>query len=339
MIRTAECLTPKHPDKICDRIADAILDKCLEQDKNSRCAIEVMGGHGIITITGEITTNAWVDITNTVRAIAGDKYGVQINVAKQSPEISNGVDTGGAGDQGIMVGYACTENAGLIPNEHYLAKDLCKNLYDKFSTDGKTQITINDGLITHVVASFQGVKQSILQSYAERWLQNIDTAKGVKVLCNPAGDWHVGGFDADTGVTGRKLIVDNYGPRVPIGGGSFSGKCGSKTDRSGAYMARYIALDILRQETEKNKKHREVIVKLAYAIGVSKPVQAYAIVREEFEDGIIKERQIDLIDKYDLRPKAIIEKLELQNPIFLETAEWGAFGNIETNFPWEKTEV
>jgi len=310
MIRTAECITPKHPDKICDRISDAILDTCLEQDSNTRAAIETMGGHGIITVTGELTTNAYVDIPSVVKRVYGKDIGVQTNIVKQSNFIAQGVDSGGAGDQGIMVGYACNENEEMIPQELYLARDLCKKIYEVYPFDGKTQITLDDGEIKTIVASFQNAPDYSLEQIIFDWLDN--ETDGIEIHCNPAGDWSQGGFDADAGVTGRKLVVDNYGPRVPIGGGAFSGKDSSKVDRSAAYMARKIAVDFLKQS-----KAKEVYVYLAYAIGYDKPVQATAIV-----DGI--EMIVD--DIYDLSPNGIIKTLELQKPKFEKTAEWGHMG-------------
>tara|TARA_B100001094_G_scaffold258205_1_gene257950 strand:- start:335 stop:1285 length:951 start_codon:yes stop_codon:yes gene_type:complete len=310
MIRTAECITPKHPDKICDRISDAILDACLEQDSNTRAAIETMGGHGIITVTGELTTNAYVDIPSVVKRVYGKDIGVQTNIVKQSNFIAQGVDSGGAGDQGIMVGYACNENEEMIPQELYLARDLCKKIYEVYPFDGKTQITLDDGEIKTIVASFQNAPDYSLEQIIFDWLDN--ETDGIEIHCNPAGDWSQGGFDADAGVTGRKLVVDNYGPRVPIGGGAFSGKDSSKVDRSAAYMARKIAVDFLKQS-----KAKEVYVYLAYAIGYDKPVQATAIV-----DGI--EMIVD--DIYDLSPNGIIKTLELQKPKFEKTAEWGHMG-------------
>jgi len=310
MIRTAECITPKHPDKICDRVSDAILDACLEQDPNTRAAIETMGGHGIITITGELTTNAYVDIPSVVKRVYGKEIGVQTNIVKQSNFIAQGVDTGGAGDQGIMVGYACNENDEYIPHELYLARDLCKSIYSYFPYDGKTQVTTDDGKIKTIVASFQNSTKEKLKEVVDEWLQYH--TDDVEIHINPAGDWDMGGFDADAGVTGRKLVVDNYGPRVPIGGGAFSGKDSSKVDRSAAYMARKIAVDFLKQS-----KAKEVYVYLAYAIGYDKPVQATAIV-----DGI----EIMVNDIYDLSPNGIIKTLELQKPKFEKTAEWGHMG-------------
>lgn len=310
MIRTAECITPKHPDKICDRISDAILDACLEQDSNTRAAIETMGGHGIITVTGELTTNAYVDIPSVVKRVYGKDIGVQTNIVKQSNFIAQGVDSGGAGDQGIMVGYACNENEEMIPQELYLARDLCKKIYEVYPFDGKTQITLDDGEIKTIVASFQNAPDYSLEQIIFDWLDN--ETDGIEIHCNPAGDWSQGGFDADAGVTGRKLVVDNYGPRVPIGGGAFSGKDSSKVDRSAAYMARRIAVDFLKQS-----KAKEVYVYLAYAIGYDKPVQATAIV-----DGI----EIMVNDIYDLSPNGIVKTLELQKPKFEKTAEWGHMG-------------
>jgi len=320
MYKTAESITPKHPDKLCDRISDAILDACLEQDPDSRVAIETMGGHGIITITGELTTKAYVDIRKIVQSITGDKYGVQVNVVKQSSEIANGVDVGGAGDQGIMVGYACDDNEEMIPQELYLARNLCKYIYRQYPQDGKTQITINEkGQITAVVASFCNVSKEQLYTLVSNWLSNKEYIEDNQVHLNPAGDWNIGGFEADAGVTGRKLAVDNYGPQISIGGGAFSGKDPSKVDRSGAYMARKIAVDLLRKNDSK-----EVIVKLAYAIGVSHPVMVTAII-----DGAEKELNSE---DYDLSPDGIIKLLSLKEPQYTETAQWGHFGN---KFEWD----
>ena len=314
MIRTAECITPKHPDKICDRISDAILDKCLSQDPLSRVAVETCGGHGKVFVTGEVTTNAHIgDIENIVNRICEQKMEVTTNIVKQSNFISQGVDTGGAGDQGIMVGYACNENEEYIPQELYLARDLCKRIYKYFPYDGKTQVTLDDGKIKTIVASFQNSTKEQLEQIIVEWLDY--EVEGIEIHCNPAGDWTQGGFDADAGVTGRKLVVDNYGPRVPIGGGAFSGKDSSKVDRSAAYMARRIAVDTLKMNPDAD----ECFVYLAYAIGYDKPVQATAIV-----DGVEVDLSSD--NKYDLSPNGIVSTLKLTEPKFEKTAEWGHMG-------------
>jgi S-adenosylmethionine synthetase len=319
MIRTAECVSPHHPDKICDRISDAVLDACLAQDPHSRVAVETMGGHRKIVLMGEITTNAEVDFEQVVRSVYDDVDVVGVNIIKQSNFISQGVDTGGAGDQGIMVGYACNENLSLIPQELFLARQLCQILYAEFPFDGKTQITLDNGEITAVIASFQNAPAAVLQERIGYWLESLGEdsyTADVEIHANPAGDWEVGGFDADTGLTGRKLVVDNYGPRVPIGGGAFSGKDPSKVDRSAAYMARRIAVDYL-----KTHNANEVRVYLAYAIGHPEPVQATAIV-----DGVSYN-----ITEYDLTPDGIANLLELKTPIYSRTAGWGHFGN---GFAW-----
>lgn len=316
MIRTAEVVTPKHPDKICDRISDAILDECLKQDPDTRAAIETMGGHGIITITGELTTKAFVDVPEVVKQVYGKEIGVQTNIVRQSPEIAQGVDTGGAGDQGIMIGYACNDNEEYVPQEYYLARKLAQHIYEKYPYDGKTQVTI-DGDKLRVVCSFQNAPKEMLEGLVGEFFSKYPKYQIEALHCNPAGDWSLGGFDADAGVTGRKLAVDNYGPRVPIGGGAFSGKDATKVDRSAAYMARRLAVDILESSNAK-----EVFIQLAYAIGYDQPLQATAII-----DGVEKP-----IVGINLSPKGIINFLELKQPIFSETAEWGHMGN---GFSWK----
>lgn len=316
MIRTAEFVSPGHPDKLCDRISDKILDTCLEQDSESRVAIETVGGHGLVHLTGEITTNAELDYESIVKEVSGiDK--VTHNVVKQSNEIARGVDVGGAGDQGIMVGYACDENDEYVPEEYRLARSLCRYIYEKFSYDGKTQITIGKyKKITHIVASFQNVSKEELEQLVVEWLDyKVD---GITIHCNPAGDWSQGGFDADAGLTGRKLVVDNYGPRVPIGGGAYSGKDPSKVDRSAAYMARHIAVKEL-----KKQGLRECWVYLSYAIGEKEPLQTTC------SDG---HANWDISKKYPVYPNEIIDFLDLKKPIYYETSQWGAYGN---GFKWD----
>jgi S-adenosylmethionine synthetase len=319
--RTAESVSPKHPDKICDQISDAILDAHLAQDADARVAIDVAGGHGTVFVTGEVTSRATsVDVEAIVKRLAGNVKVIE-HIAAQSPEIATGVDTGGAGDQGIMVGYATNETVELLPLEVVLARQLNQYIYKKWPYDGKTQVTLKDGDIVSVVASFQHAPKDKLTAAVKRWLRTQKLAElGVLELhINPAGDWVVGGFDADAGLTGRKLIVDNYGPRVPIGGGAFSGKDPSKVDRSAAYMARKIAIDYLKKRTAS-----EVFVHLAYAIGYDQPLEATVTI-----DGKQEE-----VSGYDLSPNGIIEFLELKRPIYEQTAQYGHFGHAGLN--WER---
>ena len=314
-MKTAEIVTPKHPDKICDRISDAILDACLEQDPDTRAAIETMGGHGIITVTGELSTKAYVDIPTIVKNVYGKEIGVQTNIVIQSPEIARGVDTGGAGDQGIMIGYACNDNEDKVPEEYFQARKLAQFIYNEYPYDGKTQVTITDDNKVRVVASFCCTPAEQLEKMVETFFRSTDY-EIESIHCNPAGDWTVGGFAADAGLTGRKLAVDNYGPRVPLGGGAFSGKDATKVDRSAAYMARYIAVKLLEE-----RQANEVLVRLAYAIGYDQPLEATAIIDGDEEEVL----------GYDLSPKGIIEFLDLKKPTFSKTAEWGHMGN---NFKW-----
>ena len=263
MIRTAECVSPMHPDKMCDRISDTLLDLHLEQDPNSRVAIETCGGMGEVYITGEVTSNAVVTKENIVKVVhditTDDTINVIININSQSPEIANGVDTGGAGDQGIMIGYACRDNEEFLPQEYFLSRELNKHVFSKYPYDGKTQVTMN-GNSLRVVCSFQNAPAKELQQLVMEYFEDYPEYFIEALHCNPAGDWNIGGFTADAGVTGRKLAVDNYGPRVPLGGGAFSGKDSTKVDRSAAYMGRRIAVDILEERPEV----QEVMVQLAY---------------------------------------------------------------------------
>ena len=318
--RTAESVSPKHPDNLCDQISDAILDAYLEQDPNARVAAETCGGHGVVFVTGEITsTAADINIEQIVKRIAGDDIEVHTKIVKQSPEIASGVDTGGAGDQGIMIGYATDETPEMLPLEVVLSRQLNQFIYSKYPYDGKTQVTIApDGTIESIVASFQNVSQAELKDLVEQFIKEHNLTGKLELHLNPAGDWHQGGFDADTGLTGRKLIVDNYGPRIAIGGGCYSGKDATKVDRSAAYMARKIAVDYLK------KRHaHEVLVRLAYAIGYAEPLEKTVIIDGEPEE----------IEGYDLTPHGIIEFLDLKRPIYEETARYGHYGH---DFPWDR---
>ncbi len=319
MKKTAEFVSPKHPDKICDFIADSILDAYLEKDLESRAAIEVMGGHGLITINGEVTSKGNPDIEKLVREIVGPDYKIIINIALQSSEIARGVDRGGAGDQGIMKGYATNETPEYLPLEYVLARDLCQKVFAVYPYDGKTQVTVENGKILSVVASFQNTKNDELLELVKKIIE------AEKYAINPAGEWTKGGFDADTGLSGRKLIIDNYGPQISIGGGSFSGKDATKVDRSAAYMARFAAKNLVAGGYGK-----EALVSVAYAIGLAEPLMIEAV-NEKGED------LSDVVKKnFDFRPLAIIERLGLRNPIFCQTATYGHFG--KNNLPWEKVE-
>lgn len=316
--RTAESVSPKHPDKICDQISDAILDAYLVQDPSARVAVDVAGGHGVVFVTGEVTSRATkVDIAGIVRRLSGEVKVIK-HIAAQSHEIASGVDTGGAGDQGIMIGYATNETPELLPLETVLARSLNQFLYAVWPYDGKTQITLNPkGEMVGIVASFQHAPSKKLRQAVDIWLKDYAQVSAPRVHVNPSGDWQIGGFDADAGLTGRKLAVDNYGPRIPVGGGAFSGKDPSKVDRSAAYIARKIAVDYL-----KERKAVEVFVRLAYAIGVAEPLESTVVV-----DGVVEH-----VVGYDLTPNGIISSLNLRRPIYEETARYGHFGH---GFDWE----
>ncbi len=326
IMKTAESVTPSHPDKICDQISDAILDECLKEDPATRAAIEVLGGHGLITICGELTTLAHVNIRNIATKVYADlgykeQIGVTINVVEQSPEIAGGVDAEGAGDQGIMVGYATNETPESLPLELVLARKLTKSMGHR---DGKAQITVEDGKVIQILTSVcehcdindNDLEIAIKNEITPHLHPKVNKIEDIWMR-NPNGRWTIGGFSADTGLTGRKLAVDNYGPNIPLGGGCFSGKDATKVDRGAAYMARRIAVDYL-----KKREAKEVYVHLAYAIGVAEPVMATVSI-----DGLQ-----EVVKGYDLRPKAIIEQLGLQKPLFQETARHGHFGN---GFVWD----
>ena len=270
-----------------------------------------MGGHNLVTINGEVTSKANPNIEMVVKNIVGPDFKIISNIVLQSREIAQGVDTGGAGDQGIMKGYATIETETFLPLEYELARNLCQKIFEVYPYDGKTQVTVSDGAVTTVVASFQNTNNDELLKLVK------EIIKADEYLINPAGEWNQGGFDADTGLSGRKLIVDNYGPEITIGGGSFSGKDYTKVDRSGAYMARKIAVDLLKAHNAK-----EVHTKLAYAIGKPEPVMAVAVI-----DGVESE-----ISGYDLTPRGIYNHLKLDEVKWNDTCTWGHFGR---KFSWE----
>ena len=322
--RTAEFVSPKHPDKMCDILSDYILDLYIAEDPHARVAVEVMGGHGELNICGEVSSVAKINLKKKLLEKIDNSMKLHINFSQQSPEIARGVDDGGAGDQGIMVGYACAENSLFMPTEYVLARDLCQKIYSMFPYDGKTQITVElsydnnhnfvCAIIKHIVVSWQKVSKKELSTAIASWANNLPKkamlSDDYRVSINPAGDWDLGGFDADTGLTGRKIVIDSYGPRVPVGGGAFSGKDPSKVDSSATDMARKIAADYLL------KCHaNEVYVYLAYALGEIKPVDATIII-----DG-----RAEKIRGYDLSPQGIIEQLDLLKPGYEKRAMWGHF--------------
>ncbi len=319
-MKTAEAVSRGHVDKVCDQISDAILDEHLKIDPESRVAVETAGGHGKLFIVGEVTSKARLDYQGIARRVYkeigyNDEIIVEERVVAQSPDISQGVDTGGAGDQGIMIGYACKENEALVPNEIFIAREILNNLPEGFGPDAKSQVTLDDnGEIETIILSAQHQEGSDFTPLKEL----VGKYNPKRFFINPTGSFIIAGFSADSGLTGRKIVQDAYGPRVAVGGGAFSGKDATKVDRSAAYMARKIAVSYLERYGAD-----EALVKIAYSIGIAEPLMAEAVC-----DGkIIK------ITDFDLRPQAIIEFLDLKKPIFYKTAQNGHFGNY---FSWDK---
>lgn len=340
---TVESVTSGHPDKICDQVSDAILDECLSQDPKSRVAIESFGSHGLFVIGGEVTTHAKFDAAKIARKVYKDigykdKLRVITNIIKQSPDIAIGVDGGGAGDQGIMYGFATNETPEYLPKAVALVHKLTKGLENLrregkikwLLPDGKAQVTIQNGKIKTVLVSchhkkgvsLETIRQEITRKLIKKLVPNL---KGINILVNPTGRFEVGGFIADTGLTGRKIMVDTYGGLIPHGGGCFSGKDPTKVDRSGAYMCRFVAKNIVGKGLAKN-----CLVSVAYAIGRADPLMLRAL------DEKGKDLSVYVAKNFDFRPRAIIERLNLQTPIYLATASYGHFGR--PGFPWEKIE-
>ena len=338
---TTESVTSGHPDKVCDQISDAILDACLEQDPRSRVAVETFGSHGTLMIGGEVTTKAHVNYKKIAEKVYRDigyteKLAILEKVAKQSPDIALGVDKEGAGDQGIMYGYATNETKEMLPLgvvlSHALARRLEKLRREKklkwLKPDGKTQVTISKGRVITALTSTQHAKNVSQEEIREALIKHLFTpilgsTKYIEILVNPTGKFEIGGFAADAGLTGRKIQVDTYGGLVPHGGGCFSGKDPSKVDRSAAYMCRFVAKNLVA-----NGYGKKVLVSVAYAIGRAEPVMV-----EVFND---KGRNLTrTVEKhFDFRPRAIIERLNLRRPIYKETAAYGHFG--ADGRPWEE---
>lgn len=367
---TSEAVSEGHPDKVCDQISDAVLDAILAEDKNARVACETFITRGLIIVGGEITTKTWVDVDQIARNVVKNigyndpKYGFNYStcsviniIGKQSPDISQGVDVGGAGDQGFMVGYACDETKEYMPLPLQLSQQILVNLaklrrskaLPYVGPDSKSQVTVEyqDGKplrVETVVLSTQHTedildktgkqiteksKKELIEKAIKPVLKNwVD--KNTKYLINPTGKFVIGGPQSDSGVTGRKIIVDTYGGRCAHGGGAFSGKDPTKVDRSACYMARYIAKNIVAAGLAK-----EVTVHIAYAIGKAEPVGFYL---DTFGTGKISDDELTEIclKVFKMTPKAIIDQFGLRRPIYLKTAAYGHFGR--EGFPWEATD-
>jgi S-adenosylmethionine synthetase len=364
---TSESVTEGHPDKIADQVSDAILDACLEQDPYSRVAAETLTATGLVVIAGEITTKAYVDFQTLVRGVIASigydnaLYGFDSNtcavissINKQSGDIAQGVDTGGAGDQGMMFGYASNETPELMPAPISLAHKLCRQLtkvrkngkLPYLRPDGKSQVTVEydengkPARIDAVVLSTQhsetvsneDLHADILKYVIQAVLPAAWLDEHTKYHINPTGRFVIGGPMGDTGLTGRKIIVDTYGGAGRHGGGAFSGKDPTKVDRSAAYVARYIAKNIVAARLADR-----VEVQLAYAIGVAEPV---SVLVDTFGTGKISSTKLtELVRKnFSLTPKGIIESLNLRRPIYQKTAAYGHFGRNEPEFTWEATD-
>ena len=364
---TSESVTEGHPDKVCDQISDAVLDAIYKEDPSGRVACETMVTTGLAMVAGEITTSCYVDIPKVVRETIKDigytsaEYGfdfltsgVITSIQEQSPDIAMGVDPGGAGDQGMMFGYACDETRELMPLPiilaHKLTRRLAKirkeRLVDYLRPDGKSQVTVEyeEGKpkrVEAVVVSAhhssevkmsdiqKDIKKLVIEEVIPKDLMDKDT----KIFINPTGRFEVGGPHGDTGVTGRKIIVDTYGGVGSHGGGCFSGKDPTKVDRSASYMARYVAKNLVASGLAKKCE-----VQFAYAIGVPDPV---SIMVNTF--GTCKLHEAELVKlvrrNFDLTPGGIIEKLKLRRPIYRKTAAYGHFGRDEEGFTWEEIDM
>lgn len=359
---TSESVTEGHPDKICDNISDTILDECLKQDRESRVAVETFVSNNNVTIAGQITTKANINIEKIVREklkeIGYDNAKtdidyrtckINIDITKQSPDIALGVDVGGAGDQGIMFGYACDETPNYMPYAIYMAHKLSKRLtyvrkqgiIPYLRPDGKTQVTVEyedekPKRIETILISSQHLESANLDQLKKDIIENVIKKEvpenmmdeNTKIYVNPTGRFVIGGPLGDTGLTGRKIIVDTYGGYARHGGGCFSGKDASKVDRSAAYMLRFIAKNIVA-----NGYAKKCEIQVSYAIGIKEPLSIYV---NTFGTGTKTDEEIvELIkQKFDLTPDGIINYLNLKEPIYEETTNYGHFG--KENLPWEK---
>ena len=366
---TSESVSEGHPDKICDQISDAVLDSLLRQDPSSRVACETMVTTGLAFVGGEITTKGYVEVQDLVRQVIrdigytkaeyrfdADSCSVVSAIHSQSPDIARGVDTGGAGDQGMMFGYACSETPELMPMPILYAHRLVQRLAELrrskhhempyLRPDAKSQVTIEyDGhrplRVDAVVISTQHdpdvtqkrIKEDVIEHVVGHVIPKELLDKKTRFFVNPTGRFEIGGPHGDSGLTGRKIIVDTYGGRAPHGGGSFSGKDPTKVDRSAAYAARHLAKNIVAADLA-----TECQIQIAYAIGVAEPV---SILVQTFGTGVVPDFEISEMIKreVDLTPRGIIRRLNLLRPIYRKTAAYGHFGRNDDDFTWEKLDL
>src|SRR5215813_8759276 len=363
---TSESVTEGHPDKIADQISDSILDAIIAKDPTSRVACETLVTTGLAIVAGEITTQAVIDyqdvVRSTIKEVGYDrgKYGydaetcaVLSSIHSQSPDIAMGVDTGGAGDQGLMFGYACTETEELMPLPIMLAHKLVKGLscarrdgvLDYLRPDGKSQVSVEydngkpvrvDTVVVSTQHSSTVSNETLREDITDKIVHRVIPAdmmdSKTRILINPTGRFVVGGPHGDAGVTGRKIIVDTYGGAAPHGGGAFSGKDPTKVDRSACYMARYVAKNVVAAGLAER-----CMVQLEYAIGVAEPV---SVLIDTFSTGTIPDEKIAELVRahFKLTPRGIIESLDLRRPIYKKTAAFGHFGRTEPEFTWERTD-
>ena len=367
---TSESVSEGHPDKVCDAISDGVLDAIFKQDPNARVACETMVTTGLVVVGGEVTTTAYVDVHEVIRKTIkeigytkaeykfdADSCGILNAIHSQSPDIAMGVDKGGAGDQGIMFGYACDQTPELMPMPIVYAHKLVKKLADirkknlklmpYLRPDAKSQVTIeydnnnNPLRVDAVVISTQHdgdvsqkkIKEDVIEHVIKKVIPAKYLDKKTKYYVNPTGRFEIGGPHGDSGLTGRKIIVDTYGGWAPHGGGAFSGKDPSKVDRSATYAARHIAKNVVAAKLAK-----ECLVQVAYAIGVAQPVSVYVNTKGTgvIPDGLLGEY---INQEVDLTPRGIMERLKLRRPIYQKTSSYGHFGRNDKDFTWEQLDL